>query len=267
MDYERYEFLEIALDDAGILTVTLNRPERLNAAHPPMLDELERIFHEINRDPAVHVVVLTGAGRAFCAGGDIQAMSDRNTGDEEHAWAIPKPGRHDIIRGLLTLEPPIIAAVNGVAVGVGATLALFCDIVIASDAARIGDSHIKLGMVPGDGGTVIFSHLLGPQKAKQLLLTGDLIDAAEAERLGLFSEVVPGEELMEHVLDLARRIAANPRLAVRWTKMSLNRRLEEEVLLGQLPASSLEWLSLQMEDHKEAIRAYEENRPPEYTGR
>ena len=265
MDYEGYEFLKIELDTEGILTITLNRPERLNATHPPMLDELERIFHDINRDPAVHVVVLTGAGRAFCAGGDITAMSDRNTGDEDHAWA--KPGRHDIIRGLLALEPPIIAAVNGAAVGLGATLALFCDIVIAGETARFGDSHIKLGMVPGDGGTVIFSHLAGLQKAKQLLLTGDLIDAAEAERIGLISEVVPGEELMERVLDLARRIAANPRLAVRWTKISLNRRLEEEVLLGQVPASGLQWLSLQMEDHKEAIRAYEEGRPPEYSGR
>ena len=250
MDYEGYEFLKIELDDEGILTITLNRPERLNATHPPMLDELERVFHDVNRDPAVHVVVLTGAGRAFCAGGDIKAMSDRNTGDEDHAWAIPKPGRHDIIRGLLALEPPIIAAVNGAAVGVGATLALFCDIVIAADTARIGDSHIKLGMVPGDGGTVIFSHLLGLPKAKQLLLTGDLVDAAEAERIGLISEAVPGDQLMERVYDLARRIAANPRLAVRWTKMSLNRRLEEEVLLGQAPASALEWLSLQMEDHQ-----------------
>ncbi len=267
MDYEGYEFLKIELGDEGILTITLNRPERLNATHPPMLDELERVFHDVNRDPAVHVVVLTGAGRAFCAGGDIKAMSDRNTGDEDHAWAIPKPGRHDIIRGLLALEPPIIAAVNGAAVGVGATLALFCDIVIAADTARIGDSHIKLGMVPGDGGTVIFAHLLGLPKAKQLLLTGDLVDAAEAERIGLISEAVPGDQLMERVYDLARRIAANPRLAVRWTKMSLNRRLEEEVLLGQAPASALEWLSLQMEDHKEAIKAYEEGRAPQYTGR
>jgi enoyl-CoA hydratase len=266
MAYDDYEFIEVTRD-GGVLTVTLNRPERLNAVNPAMLEELGRVFHEVNRDSGVDAIILTGAGRAFCAGGDIDEMDKRNAGEQPHDWDVPRPGRHGILQGLLDLEPPIIAAVNGDAAGLGATLALFCDVVVAADVARFGDPHIRLGLVPGDGGTVIFSHLLGLPKAKMLLMTGDLIDAAEAERIGLISEVVPREDLIETALSIAGRIARNPRLAVRWTKLALNRRLKEEMLLGMEVGSALEWLSVNTEDHAEAVRAQREKRLPQYTGR
>lgn len=266
MAYDDYEFIEV-IRDGAVLTITLNRPERLNAANPAMLDELGRVFHDVNRDTGVDAVILTGAGRAFCAGGDIGEMDKRNAGEQPHDWDIPRPGRHGILQGLLDLEPPIIAAVNGDAAGLGATLALFCDVVVAAEGARFGDPHIKLGMVPGDGGTVIFSHLIGLPKAKMLLMTGDLIDATEAERIGLISQVVPRDDLMETALGIASRMTKNPRLAVRWTKLALNRRLKEEMLLGQEVASALEWLSVKTEDHTEAVRAHQERRPPQYTGR
>jgi enoyl-CoA hydratase/carnithine racemase len=266
VDYSSYQHIVVHVEDS-IATVTLNRPDSLNAVNPRLLTELGRIFYDLADDNSVDIIILTGAGRAFCAGGDVKAMGERNAGDEDHEWAVATPGKHPLVYALLDLEKPIIAAVNGDAVGLGATMALLCDIVIASENARFGDPHVKVGLVPGDGGAVIFTHLVGTAKAKELLLIGDLISANEAERIGLISHVVPRDELMPTAMKFANKLAANPKLTVRWTKLSINKRLKEDTELMLELSSGLEWLSVKTDDHSEAVAAALEKRAPRYKGR
>jgi enoyl-CoA hydratase len=168
---------------------------------------------------------------------------------------------------MLEVEQPLISAVNGDAVGLGATIALFCDIIIAAENARLGDTHVKVGLVAGDGGAVIWPLLIGVAKAKELLFTGDLIDAREAERIGLVNRVVPPGKAYEEALRLATRLAAGPTRAIRWTKLATNKRLKDEVNLVLDASLAVETLSMGTEDHKEAARAFVEKRPPRYTGR
>src|SRR5919109_3669979 len=192
-DYSRYQTLKIDWADQ-VATVTLNRPAALNAVNEQMHTELETLFAEVAYDDAINAVVLTGAGRAFCAGGDIKGMDSRL---REGSARIPLRGAKRLIQNMLEVEQPLIGAINGDAVGLGATLALFCDIIIAAENARFGDTHIKVGLVAGDGGAVIWPLLVGVAKAKELLFTGDLIDAREAERIGLINRVVPAGKAYE----------------------------------------------------------------------
>ena len=198
-----YETLLVDKQD-NILTITMNRPERLNAIDEVMHRELEDVFGAVGVDPEVSAVVLTGAGRGFCSGGDVRAMDERGGAialQDRPLGAVSQGGRR-ILHNLLWVEQPMICALNGVAAGLGATLALFCDIIYASDQARIGDTHVRAGLVAGDGGAVIWPLLIGMAKAKELLMTGDIIDAREAERIGLVNKVVPHDELMETVGEL-----------------------------------------------------------------
>jgi enoyl-CoA hydratase/carnithine racemase len=262
-DYSRYETLKIEVQ-GQIATVTLNRPERLNAVNPQMHGELEALFGEIGYDDHINAIVLTGAGRAFCAGGDVKGMDQRA---REGSERIPLRGAKRLIQNMLEVEQPLIGAINGDAVGLGATLALFCDIIIAAENARFGDTHIKVGLVAGDGGAVIWPLLVGVAKAKELLFTGDLIDAHEAERIGLINRVVPAGKAYDEALALAKRLAAGPARALRWTKLATNKRLKDEVNLVLDASLAVETLSFATEDHKEAARAFVEKRPPRFAGR
>jgi len=261
-DYSRYQTLKIDCADQ-VATVTRHRPEVLNAVNPQMHSELEELFAEIAYDDAINAMVLTGAGRAFCAGGDVKGMDSRQ---REGGRRLPLRSAKRLIQNMLEVEQPIIGAINGDAVGLGATLALFCDVIIADEKARFGDTHIRVGLVAGDGGAVIWPLLVGVARAKEFLLTGDLLNASEAERIGLVNRVVPSGQAYAAGLALAKRLAAGPTRAIRWTKLALNKRLKDEVNLVLDASLAVETLSMATDDHREAARAFVEKRPPRFTG-
>jgi len=263
MDYSRYEFIKVE-KDGKVAILTLNRPESLNAIHDQLHTELEDIFADVAQDGDVNVAVITGAGRAFCAGGDVKGMDARQFSD--FRARVPLRYARRLINNLLEVEQPIIAAVNGDAIGLGATIALFGDIIIASEKARFGDPHVRVGLVAGDGGAVIWPLLCGLAKAKEYLMTGDLISAAEAERIGLVNHVVPPEQVRPKALELAHRLANGPTRAIRWTKLACNKRLRDEVNLVLEASLAMESLSMLSEDHKEAARAFVEKRAPKFKG-
>jgi len=219
MDYTGYEFIQFEREER-ILTATLNRPESLNAVNAKLHTELVEMYADFDRDDESDVMILTGAGRGFCSGGDIQGGllgGDFQKVKEQIFWEARR-----LIVNILEVDKPILAAVNGPAAGLGATLALFCDIVYASEKARLGDTHVKVGLVAGDGGAVIWPLLVGANRAKELLMTGDMLDAEEAFRIGLVNHVVPHEKLMEVVRDRAKQLVAGNTLAIRGTKRAVN---------------------------------------------
>ncbi len=262
-DYSRFEFLQVEVKDR-VAVVTLNRPDVLNAINPPMHRELDDIFEDFSLDNDVNAIVLTGAGRAFCAGGDIHGMSQRISEEPPRLSSISSGSR--LITNMLEVGQPIIAAVNGDAVGLGATLALFCDVVFASENARIGDPHVKMGYVAGDGGAVIWPLLVGVSRAKELLMTGDLIHANDAERMGLVNHVVPQGEALPKALELAQRLANGPSLAISGTKISINKLLKQQVNLILDASMALERVTGSSNDHKEAVQAFLESRPAKFKG-
>lgn len=255
----------VLLTTEGMVSVvTLNRPDRLNAIDPPTHDLLKERLVEADLNPNTRVIVLTGAGRAFCAGGDVKGMEGKSSfGRADRVLTV---GR-DLIDAIIRLEKPVISMVNGVAVGLGATIALMTDIVYMSDQARIGDRHVNVGLVAGDGGAAIWPLLVGPSRAKEFLMTGRLIDADDAAAMGLVSRAVPADELRAQVFRLAEELAALPPYAVRATKASINKSLQ--LTAAQVLDLSLayEHLSMKTEDHQEAVRAFTEKRPGQYTGR
>jgi enoyl-CoA hydratase len=230
-----YEFIRVDLND-GVLVCTLDRPHVLNAVHAPMHHEITALFARIADDrpeDGVEIVILTGAGRAFCAGGDIKTLP---SGTGEPGAPLRHPLRayssgSPLLRHLLSITQPIIASVNGDAVGLGATLALCCDIVLASDKARFGDPHVNRGLVAGDGGALIWPMLIGPNRAKEFLMTGDLLSAGQAERMGLVNHVHPADELADAAMALANRLSGLPTAALRWTKQSVNKAVLAQMTL------------------------------------
>lgn len=265
MNYTRYKLVKIK-KEGKVAVLTINRAEALNAINPQLHTELEDIFADVGRDDDIQAVVLTGSGRAFCAGGDVKGMDAREFDGTLGAGAVIRNAKR-LIHNLLDIEQPIIAAVNGHAVGLGATLALFCDVIIASENAKFGDPHVAVGLVAGDGGAVIWPMLCGLAKAKEYLMTGDLLTATEAERIGLINHVVPQDEVMSKAIQLAQRLANGPSKAIRWTKLVCNKRLRDEVNLVLDASLAVESLSMLTEDHREAARAFTEKRAPRYKGR
>jgi enoyl-CoA hydratase len=262
--YEGYETLRV-VRRRRIVTVSLNRPQVKNATNPRMHQELVRVFPEIGRDPEAHVVVLTGEGDSFSAGGDIAAMHE---GLDDHArWVDSVMEAREILLGVVDLDRPVIAKVNGHAVGLGATLALFCDIVVARDTAKISDPHVKIGLVAGDGGAVIWPALVGFAKAKKYLLTGDPITGTEAAAIGLISEAVPAEALDARVEAIAQGLADGAAVAIRLTKKSINMELRQRLdrlIEAHLGYETMSYLSA---DHREAVTAFVQSRPASFTGR
>lgn len=261
-DYSQHEFLMVEVKDKVAL-VTLNRPDVLNAINQQGHVELEDFFAEVAADEEVNAIVLTGAGRAFSSGGDIRGMKESLEGRRRRAAS--RPAR--LIGNILDTPQPIVAAVNGPAAGLGATIALFCDIVVAAEDARIGDTHVKVGYVAGDGGAIIWPLLVGPNKAKELLMLGDFVTGKDLERLGLVNYAVPKEQVLPKAMELARRLADGPAIAIRGTKHAINKWLKEQANLVLDPGLFLERLSGHSEDHKEAVSAFLEQRTPKYTGR
>ncbi len=263
IDYSVYQDLLIEKDN-GVMTVTLNVPDAMNAFTPGLHNAMSRIWSDIHDDPEVDVVVLTGAGRAFSAGGNVVAMQKKI--DDPAQWDEIVPEAKRIIFRMLECDKPIIARLNGHAVGLGATVALFCDIIIAADHAKIGDPHVNAGLVAGDGGAVIWPQLVGFARAKEYLFTGDLMSATEAERIGLINHVVSADELDDKVYSLARRLASGASKSIRWTKQVTN------IPLRQLAHSMMD-LSISVEtqsnfssDHQEAVTAFTNKRKPNFTG-
>lgn len=264
MNYGRYKNLIVERRGA-VLTVTLNRPERYNAIDDDLHEELGDIFYDIAKDDEARVVILTGAGAAFCAGGDLKAMADhaRTHGSAGH-YLNAATGKR-IINGILDLEKPIVAKINGVAIGLGATLALFADVSYIADDTRIGDPHVAAGVVAGDGGAIIWPQLVGYNRAKEYLMTGDMIPAVEAASLGLVNHAVPRDELDDAVSAMAERLANGPTEAIRWSKVAVNIGLKQ-IANAALDASiAYEIVTMRSRSHAEAIEAFAAKRTPDFT--
>ncbi len=263
IDYSRYLFIKVEKKDR-VATVTLNRPDQLNAISKDMHHELEDIFVDIDRDDEVNAIIITGAGRAFSAGGDIKNMINAF---DDNSLRTPMTHVKRLLLNLLALRKPIVAALNGDAIGVGATIALHCDIIIAAENARIADPHINVGIVPGDGGCIIWPLSMGLCKAKEYLMTGSLVKAADAERMGLINRVVPAENVLEEAEKMARRFANGPIQAISWTKVCLNKIIMEKLELLLDAGVAYEYHSMTLPDHLEAAQAFAEKRPPQFKGK
>ncbi|UCE30032.1 MAG: crotonase/enoyl-CoA hydratase family protein [Burkholderiales bacterium] len=256
-------FVRFEREDA-IVTLTLNRPDERNAlSTQEQCDELVDCCERVRTDESVHVVILTGAGSAFSAGGNVKDMRDKRGIAGGTPYQIAQGYQRGIQRiplALHALEVPTIAAVNGAAVGAGCDLACMCDIRIASDKARFAESFVKLGIIPGDGGAWLLQRAIGYQKAAELSFTGDMIDAQTALELGLVSRVVPHDELMGAARALAQRIAANPGPALRMAKRLLRQaqtaRLDETLQLS----AALQALAHHTSEHDAAVAAFFEGR-------
>jgi enoyl-CoA hydratase/carnithine racemase len=267
MNYASYEYLKVEVDTDGVCTVTLNRPDTLNAAGGPMHPELERIWLDIQDDPRVKAVVLTGAGRAFSAGGDLKGMAKRVGTVENFRHSLNQPAStRRLWQNLTDVQVPVIAAINGDAIGLGCTLALFCDITVMAESARIGDTHVRVGLVAGDGGAVIIPLLVGISKAKDLMMRGRILNGKEAQEIGLVTYVRPQEQVLEEAKSIARELAALPRYAVAWTKLSVNKPLKQQLNFVLDTSMAFEMLTVNTADHAEAVRAFAEKRKPEFKG-
>lgn len=266
-DYSSYQFLDIQRRN-GIATLTLNQADNRNAVHAEMHAELERVWRDLGSDREVNVIVFTGAGKTFSAGGDIKRMAARFGTEEgwDYSLHIPK-ATHRLFEGMLEVQQPIVAAVNGDAVGLGATLALFADVAVIADSAKFGDSHVKVGLVAGDGGAVVWPLLVGPARAKEFLMRGRLVDGTEAHALGLVNHVVPAAEVRDAAMKIAEELNALPPLAVRWTKLSVNKWIKHQLNLILDASIAYEMLSINSRDHHEAAKAFIEKRSPVYKGR
>lgn len=260
------EFRTLHTERLGdVLRVTIAHPtSALNAVDEALHEDLAALFRALRRETQARCVLLTGQGRAFSAGGDFAWFPKFQ--EPETMEAVRRDGKQ-MIWDLLDCEIPIVAAVNGPAVGLGASLALLSDVIFAADVASFADPHVKVGIVAGDGGVAIWPLALGPARAKQYLLTGDALSAAEAERIGLINFVVPAAELAEKSLAFAQRLAAGAPLAVRYTKLAVNKLVKDALNIAFDTSTALEVVTFKSDDHKEALAALQEKRPPKFTGR
>jgi len=249
-----------------IATLTLNRPEKMNALTRVTYQEMEDAFRSAQEDDDVRVVIVTGAGRGFCSGDDVRAMPAPDERQIERR--IPIKGRPTpVVPIIMGMDKPLIAAVNGAAVGWGMDLALFCDIRIASEQARFGEIFVLRGLIPDLSGFYYLPKIVGLEKANELLFTGDIIDAQEALRIGLVSKVVPPEQLMPAAKEMAAKIAKNPPLAVRMSKEAIRKGLGFDVpMMGEYHSYALGIL-FNTEDFKEGSTAVLERRQPIFKGK
>jgi enoyl-CoA hydratase/carnithine racemase len=250
----------------SIALLTLNRPDTRNAlSGEAMFAAFEQLFERLNADLGIRAAVLTGAGSAFCSGGNVAEMRDRAgmfAGSPEQIAAHYRAGIQRIPRAFQKLQVPIIAAVNGPAIGAGNDLACMCDIRIASSTARFAESFVKVGIVPGDGGCWLLPRVVGASRAAELALTGDTVDAEEALRIGLVSRVVEPQALLDTALALAQRIAANPPQVLRWTKQLLQQAQTSTLDQALDTAGVLQGQAHHTADHAEAVAAFFDKRAP-----
>jgi enoyl-CoA hydratase len=264
MELSSYSTLQLERQ-GRLLRVSFNRPEFMNAINEEAHQELARFFQEVATDPLTDVVILTGVGRAFSAGGDlahIQHMIDDTT-----IFIDDIPNVKRIVFGILDCPKVLIAKINGAAIGLGATIALLCDVIFAAESAKIGDPHVKIGFAAGDGGAFIWPHLIGHARAKEYLMTGRALTAAEAARIGLINHAVPSADLDRMVDEFAQELLKGAMRAIQWTKLSVNIGLKQ-LAHAVLDASvAYEALSNATSDHQEAVRAIREKRDPRFTGK
>jgi len=258
-------------DDRGIVTITIDDPQTRNAISDAItIEALIAAIKDADADPEMRVIILTGAGPAFSSGGNLKAMAEPGVISDP----LPAKTRQNYRNGIQNiplafeaLEIPVIAAVNGAAIGAGCDLALMCDIRIAADSAKFAESFVRVGLVPGDGGAWLLPRVVGFAKASEMALTGDMVDAAEAKDIGLVSQVVPADDLMEKAREIALRIAANPPHSVRMTKRLL--RLAQHQTLDSILELSAAYqaLSHATDDHREAVSALLERRVGKFQGK
>lgn len=264
MDYSEYKHLAFKHFDDGVLQVTLNRPEVLNATDARMHWEIAQVWKDIDADSRAKVVLVTGAGRAFSVGGDNNMIA-QTLGDPAKIAGLWREAG-DIVYNMINLDKPIVSAINGPAFGAGLAVALLADISIVAENVRFTDGHVILGVAAGDHAVIIWPLLCGMAKAKYYLLTGELLDGKEAERIGLVSMCVPAQQLMDKALETAHKLAAGPQQALRWTKRTLNNWLR---MAGPSFDTSLalEMLGFFSADVKEGNAALKERRPPRFGSR
>lgn len=260
------EFEALHLDRVGdVLRVVIDHPASdLNAVDALLHEELTRLFRELKRESEARAVLFTGRGKAFSAGGDFDWFP---TLDDLEKLEHLRRDAKQMIWDLLDVEIPIVAAVNGPAVGLGASLALLCDVIFMAEGASLVDPHVRVGIVAGDGGTAIWPLVLGPARAKQFLLTGDPVSADDAFRMGLVNRVVAADALEEEAFAFAKRLAAGAPLAVQYTKQAVNKLVKDALNTSFDTATALEIVTFQSEDHQEALAALREKRAPVFRGR
>jgi enoyl-CoA hydratase len=263
IDYSAYEFLKVEVAQR-IATVTLNRPDARNAVTAAMHHEIEQIWLDLAEDQDVNVILLTGAGDAFSAGGDVlsrvRPIKPKGRGGRR---IFMSDGRR-VIENLLDVEQPIVAAINGDALGFAANVALLCDVTVASETAKLADTHVALGAVAGDGGAVIWPLLIGPNRAKEFLMLGDTITGADAARIGLVNYAVPAAQVLPKARELAQRLADGATWAIRWSKLAVNKWLKQQANLIMDAGLAYEAVSLMAKDHQEALQALREKRKPNF---
>lgn len=253
-----------------VALITLNMPETRNALNgEACFAAFEKIFEDLNQDMHIRVAVLTGAGSAFCSGGNVADMRDKKgmfAGSPEQVAENYRVGIQRIPRAFEKLQVPIIAAVNGPAIGAGNDLACMCDIRIASTAAKFAESFVKVGIIPGDGGCWLLPRAVGYAKAAEMIFTGETLDAAEALRIGLVSALSAPEQLMTDAMALAARIAVNPPGVLRWSKQLLQQSQRGSLDEALALAGRFQGAAHQTKDHAEALAAFFEKRTPEFKG-
>lgn len=259
------EYKTIKFERSGkVLHVTFNQPDTLNSFHGESHTELSTVFYDVVEDAESEIIVLSGAGRAFSAGGDIEYMQWLYDNPKAFYRCVREAKR--VVMGMLECDKPIIGKINGDAIGLGSTVALFCDMTFAADHARFGDPHNNVGLTSGDGGQIIWPFLIGYARAKHYLLTGEKILAPEAAKIGLITGSMPAAELDAYVDAYAQKLAALPTQSLRWSKSTIN------VPLRQMAASMMdvgmayENVAARTHDHVEAIAAFRAKRKPEFTG-
>ena len=261
---ENYRTMLVERREGGVGVLTLNRPERLNAVNGTMHSELARFSLDFAKDPELRALVVTGAGRAFCAGGDFSPDDPVGSNpDGTDMWAEAR----QIVDRMLECEKPIISAVNGYAMGLGATVALLADVVVVSPKAVIADTHVAMGIGAGDGGQLIWPHLIGVNRAKYYLMSGDRIDGREAAEMGLASFCVDDhDDLMPKALEIADRLAAGAPQAIAASKAAVNAYLRSVSATVMPIGLRYEQQTMHTSDHREAVAAFQEKRAPKFTG-
>ncbi len=258
-------FEKIALEVShGIATLTFHNPDKLNAWDGQMLEELQAAFDSMAREDEIRVAILTGEGRAFSVGADLNWFTpDPLT----HRFRIQARHAHDFFDAIEDLEKPVLAAINGTCVGGGLELALSCDLRVAADGARFGFPEVNAGIIPGSGGCSRLARLVGVGQAKELVLTGELISAADAKQIGLVNAVVPADQVMARTKDYAAKIMKRGPLAVGMAKQIINTALSVDAATGRALERLGQSILLKTEDAQEGFQAFREKRPPKFTGR